>query len=102
MWIVNELIRIRDYSHKPHEFVFWRERDHKIDILVLKNNVVILAIECKSGSADLKASTIAIFRGRFPNVRLIVASMIDERKRTAGGVEVFPWREALEVYRSLQ
>lgn len=101
MWIVNELMRIRDYRHKPHEFVFWREHDHEIDILVLNGNAVSLAIECKSGSVDLKQSTINNFRESFPDVRLIVASMIDDRKRVANGVEIFPWREALEIYADL-
>jgi predicted AAA+ superfamily ATPase len=100
-WIVNELARIRDYRRKSHEFVFWRELDHEIDILVLDGNKVALAIECKSGFADVKQSTINKFREHFPDARLIVASKTDERKRIARGVEIFPWRETLEIYRAL-
>jgi len=101
MWFVNELRRIRDYSLKPHEFSFWREFEHEIDILVQNGKGVLLAIECKSGSTDIKPSTVNRFRERFPNARLIVASMNDERKRITRGIEVFPWPEALEIYRTI-
>jgi predicted AAA+ superfamily ATPase len=101
MWFVNELMRIRDYCFKPHEFTFWREFEHEIDILVQNSKGVILAIECKSGSTDIKQSTVKRFRERCPDGRLIVASMNDERKRITGGVEVFSWHEALEIYRTL-
>jgi predicted AAA+ superfamily ATPase len=100
-WFINELVRLRDYLHKDHEFVFWREREYEIDVLVIQGTKVVLAIECKSGAADMKPAVIRCFKERFPNVRLIVASMTDERRRIAGDVEVFPWKEAIELYREI-
>lgn len=100
-WFINELKRIRDYGRKTHEFVFWRERDHEVDILIMSNTKPVLAIECKSGSADITSSTIDRFRKQFPDTRLVVASMVDDRKRIVHGIEVLPWREAVELYRAL-
>jgi predicted AAA+ superfamily ATPase len=100
-WFINELVRSRDYLHKDHEFVFWREREYEIDVLVVQGTKVVLAIECKSGSAYMKPAAIRCFKERFPNVRLIVASMADDRRRIADDVEVFPWKEAIELYRGI-
>jgi uncharacterized protein len=100
-WFINELVRLRDYLHKDHEFVFWREREYEIDVLVIQGTKVVLAIECKSGSADMKPAVIRCFKERFPDVRLIVASMVDDRRRILGDVEVFPWKEAIELYRAI-
>jgi len=100
-WFINELVRSRDYLHKDHEFVFWRERDYEIDVLVVQGTKVVLAIECKSGSAHIKPAAIRCFKERFPNVRLIVASMADDRRRIVDDVEVFPWKEAIELYRGI-
>ena len=60
-----------------------------------------LAIECKGGAVEIKPSTVRRFREKFPATRLIVASMNDERKRIASGVEIFPWHEVLEIYTAL-
>ncbi|MBF0544747.1 MAG: ATP-binding protein [Candidatus Riflebacteria bacterium] len=102
MWFINEIMRIRDYSRKPHEFAFWREREHEIDLLVLDSKGVVLAIECKTGSATIKQSTASRFKERFPDVPLIVASMAEDRKRISKNVEIFPWHDALEVYKALK
>jgi hypothetical protein len=75
--------------------------EYEIDVLVIQGTKVVLAIECKSGSADMKPATIRCFKERFPDVRLIVASMVDDRRRIAGNVEVFPWKEAIELYRGI-
>ncbi|NLI80050.1 MAG: ATP-binding protein [Candidatus Riflebacteria bacterium] len=101
-WFVNEVRRIRDYQGKPHEFSYWREREHEVDLLVQKGNQVLMGIECKSGSADLKAATANLFRQRFPGVPLIVASLTDSRRRRLGEgegeVEILPWQDALDRY----
>jgi predicted AAA+ superfamily ATPase len=98
MWFINELRRIRDYRGNAHEFAFWREREHEIDILVLDHSGVVLAIECKSGSSDINQTTVKRFRQLFPTVRLLVASLNDDRPRMSGGIEVLPWSAALEAY----
>jgi len=98
MWFINEIRRIRDYQGKPHEFCYWRERDHEVDLIIMKGSEVILAIECKSGSADLKLSTVNLFHDRFPGVPLMVASMTDVRTRKTRDLEILPWREGLKRY----
>jgi predicted AAA+ superfamily ATPase len=98
---VNELRRIRDYENKPHEFVFWRERDNEVDVLVTKNNKVIWALECKSGSTDMRPATIKRFKEVFPDVPLQVISMLDERPRIVGGIPVLPVDAALAAYAAL-
>jgi predicted AAA+ superfamily ATPase len=100
-WFVGELVRLRDYLRKPHTFSFWRERDVEVDLLIEDGHGPRLAIELKSGRADVGAPTLRAFSERFPKVRLIVASATDQRARKVGGIEVLPWREALEVYRGL-
>ena len=54
-WFVRELRRLRDYAGKPHEFSFWREGPHEIDVLVTGGRGPILAIECKSGRETIGA-----------------------------------------------
>jgi len=97
-WMINELISIRDYYNKPHEFSFWREKNHEVDILISSGHGPILAIECKSGSSEISKGTISKFRERFPKVPLIVASLSDTKKRKVGQVEVIPWKEVLQLY----
>ncbi|MBF0409079.1 MAG: ATP-binding protein [Candidatus Riflebacteria bacterium] len=101
-WLINEFIKIRDYSRKHHELSFWRERDHEVDLLVCSGNKPILAVECKSGNDDLKPGTIKRFRECFPDTRLVVASMTAERKRLYNDIEVLPWTEVLEIYEQLK
>lgn len=100
-WFLNELIRIRDYLGKPHEFSFWRERNHEIDILITKGQKPLLAIECKSTNTDIPASTIRCFRDKFPDIKLILSSMTDKRSRLVNGIEIHPWNKVLEIYKEL-
>lgn len=65
----------------------------------MKGREIPLAFECKSGSAEMKPGTVRIFRERFPQTRLVVASMVDNRKRISNDVEILPWQEALDLYR---
>jgi predicted AAA+ superfamily ATPase len=100
-WFVNELVCLRDYQAKDHEFSFWRDRNHELDIVVSKANQPILAIECKSGKTDLSAGTVQRFRQSFPNTAIVVASLADTRARRIGDVDVLPWKQALARYAEL-
>jgi predicted AAA+ superfamily ATPase len=101
-WFVRELRRMRDYAGKPHEFSFWREGPHEIDMLVTGGRGPLLAIECKSGSSEIPGSTIAAFRARFPKTPLMVASLRDRLARRLGtGVDILPWDKAIERYAAL-
>ena len=102
-WFVRELRRLRDYAGKPHEFSFWREGPHEIDVLVTGGHGPLLAIELKSGSGEIAGATLAAFRARFPKTPLIVASLKDRTTRRLGsGVEILPWDKAIERYESLK
>lgn len=101
-WFVRELRRLRDYGEKDHEFSFWREGPHEIDLLVSGGHGPILAVECKTGRGPLAARTVRAFRERFPKVPLVVASLHDDvPRRVGGGIDVLPWAKALERYRDL-
>jgi predicted AAA+ superfamily ATPase len=100
-WFLNELIRLRDYMGKPHHFFFWRERHHEIDIIVSGGHGPILALECKSGRAEIQAGTVRLFRERFPGVPLVLVSMFDQKKRRVNDIDVLPWEKALQMYRDL-
>ena len=98
-WFFRELIKYRDAGAREHVFSFWREGTHEIDILVEGGHGPLLAIECKSGRTDIRRSTVEAFRKRFPSVPLIVASLTDRvSRRLAMGVDVIPWKDALERY----
>lgn len=98
-WFVREIIRLRDYNNKPHEITFWRQGNHEIDIVISGGHGPILGIECKSGSIDISAATINTFRKKFPNVPLIVSSLVDNvARRLSSGIEILPWRKVLERY----
>jgi predicted AAA+ superfamily ATPase len=99
-WLHNELVRINDYEGKGHEFSFWREKNHEIDLLISRGGKPFLAIECKSGKTDLSAEAYVTFKRRFPGVRVIQASLQDEQARTTGtGMEILPWAQAVDNYR---
>ncbi len=97
-WMINELTRIRDYYNKPHEFSFWRERNHEVDILISDGHGPLLAVECKSGSGEIAKGTIRKFKERFHGVPLIVASLPDTKKRKTAQIEVLPWKDVLRLY----
>jgi predicted AAA+ superfamily ATPase len=100
-WLTGELIRLRDYMEKPHEFSFWRERDHEIDIIISDSSGPVLAVECKSGKSGIRTATIQAFKKRFPGLRLIAAAMDEDRVRRSGGVEIMPWKKLLQIYQKL-
>ena len=101
-WVIRELIRIRDYEEKEHDFTLWRRGPHEIDLLMTGGRGPLLAVECKTSRTDLSPATVAMFRKDFPKTPLLVASLADERpRRLENGVEVLPWREILQRYRDL-
>ena len=101
-WFVRELRRLRDYASKPHEFSFWREDPHEIDVRVTGGRGPLPAIDCKSGRDTISASKIDAFRSRFPRVPLVVAPLKDRAARhLETGVDVLPWEKALEKYQAL-
>lgn len=100
-WFVGEMIRLRDYLRRPHTFSFLRDRNVEIDVIVEDGRGPRLGIEIKSGRATGEATAADLFRRRFPGVRFVVASLADPRPRKSGGLEILPWREALDLYASL-
>ena len=97
-WLLGELRRLRDYLGKNHEFSFWRSRKNEIDIIISNGQGPVLAIECKSGSNNIKQTTISAFRKKFPEVRLVVASANETVARRSGNVDVLPWQQILDLY----
>ncbi len=101
-WFVREATRLRDYQEKEAGLSFWREGKHEIDLLVTKSHGPVLAIECKSGQADLSTATVRAFQNQFPKVPLIVASLQDTvPRRLSSGVDVLPWKQALQRFESV-
>lgn len=101
-WLVNELIRIRDYHGKEHQFSFWRKRNREVDIIISGGYGPLLALECKSGRTDLSSSTANALADAFPGTPLVVASLNDRYpRRTANGIDVLPWEDVLARYRDL-
>ena len=101
-WFVRELCRLRDYGNKPHEFSFWREGPHEVDVLITGGHGPILAIECKTGRDTINPSAVRAFRARFSRVPLIIASLKDRTtRRLDTGIDVLTWKRALEEYQSL-
>jgi len=94
--------RFRDYDAKPHDFAFWREGPHEIDLLVMRGSTPILAMECKPSREGVPAAVLSAFRKRFPRTPLIVASLLDASpRRLDSGLDILPWRQALERYRTI-
>jgi predicted AAA+ superfamily ATPase len=98
-WLINELRRVRDYSGKSHAFSFWREKKHEIDIVISGSKGPFLAVECKSGPADIAQETAALFSARFPKAQLVVASLHDEKPRDVRGIKILPYREVIALYK---
>lgn len=101
-WLTGELIRLRDYLDKSHNFSFWRERNHEIDIIISDGKGPILAIECKSGNkTEIKGDTITAFKKQFPKVPLIIASLKDTKARKNEATDILPWDRVLDIYTKL-
>ncbi|MBI5594670.1 MAG: ATP-binding protein [Elusimicrobia bacterium] len=101
-WFVGELRRLRDYAEKDHEFSFWREGGHEVDLLVTGGRGPLLAIELKTGNAPVPVHSLRAFKARFPKVPLVVASLGDRvPRRLAAGVDLLPWAQALERVQGL-
>lgn len=101
-WIVKELIAYGDYLGKGHEYTFWREGAHEIDLLIMNGQRPVLAIECKTGRQLPSIACINAFRKRFPKVPLFVASLADKtRRKLVSGVDVLPWCEVIQRYKRL-
>jgi len=101
-WFVREIRRLRDYGNKDHEFSFWREGNHEIDLLITGGHGPILAIECKTGRDAVSPQTLRSFRARFPGVPLVVASLHDKvPRRLETGIDILPWPKVLERYQAL-
>ena len=95
----NELKRLRDYHEKPYDLSFWREGKHEIDILVTGPRGPIMSFECKTSSETISDATHAVFRKRFPELPLFVASSKDVHPRKLeNGVTVLPWHQALDAF----
>ncbi len=101
-WFVREIRRLRDYGDKAHEFSFWREKNHEIDLLITGGHGPLLAVECKTGQRLISTPTLRAFRARFPKVPLVVASLHDSvPRRLETGVDLLPWSKVLERYQTL-
>jgi predicted AAA+ superfamily ATPase len=100
-WFIAELIRLRDYYNKEHQFSFWRYKNNEIDVIISDGRGPILSIECKAGNTDMKSSTLKAYKDRFPGVPLIIASLRDKMARRVGDIEILPWKQAVEVYKKL-
>lgn len=100
-WIILELAAYRDYLGKDHEFTFWREGSHEVDLLIVGGKGPILGVECKSGQGTPSRATIDAFKKRFPKTPLVVASLSDKnRRKLDSGIEIFPWREIIDLYKN--
>jgi predicted AAA+ superfamily ATPase len=101
-FMFQELVKIRDYQNKPHQFSYWQSRSEEIDLLVQKSSRPLLAIEVKSSRVRREQLKYPKFRAAFPKVPIVVASLHDLAKRTlAPGLEVWPWRDVLQLYTTL-
>ncbi len=69
-WMINELMRINSYQKKRLDFSFWRERNHKIDILISRAGEVIMGAEMKTGKKALSPDTRKRFQNKFPQAKL--------------------------------
>lgn len=97
-WFINELIRLRDYYGKAHQFSFWRNREQEVDIVISCGHGPILAIECKAGRTDISSATVNSFKKSFPKVPLMVSSLSDSRPKRVHNIDVLPWKAALDYY----
>lgn len=98
-WMLNELIRLRDYLQKPQQFSFWRSGKWEIDFIIENANGMQLAIECKSNSRTDDLANVIEFKARFPKVRTVVASLKDTQPRVlSSGIEILPFRQVLQEF----
>jgi predicted AAA+ superfamily ATPase len=96
-WLLNELMRHRDYMGKELSFSLWRRRDHEIDILISDGHGPRLAVECKTGRERLKKSTVDAFHRMFPEVPVVTVTA-KGRRGISEGIEIIPWKEFITSF----
>lgn len=101
-WFIRELIKIKDYEMPYLDLSYWKDRNDEVDVICSRAGKLKLGIELKSGIDDqISEVTVNKFKARFPKTKLIVASRIAERPKLAeAGVEIIPWKLALDMVRA--
>lgn len=99
-WFLNELRCLNDYGSLGYEIHFWRKGTNEIDFVLCRGGAPKIAFECKSGANitqdDLRSSI--EFKRQFPRAALYIVSMYErEPRKTDFGIEILPWRQALET-----
>ena len=97
-WFVGEITRVNHYYRKRLALDIWRGGDNEIYLLVHNADQEGLAIEIKSGDvSDFSKTLLKKFRGRFPKMEIVIASLNDtEPRRLSSGVLVLPWKAVVE------
>lgn len=97
-WLVNELVRCRDYLGKECTFSLWRQRHHEIDMLISDGRGPRFAVECKTGKQRLKKTTADAFKKAFPGIPVIIVTAKGTPRITAG-MNRLPWHEFMKAFR---
>ena len=99
-WFVNELVRIRDYLEKEHEFSFWREGKDEVDLLITRGGKPAMAFEIKSGKIEYSKPGFDRFEKHF-GIRPTIVSLTDQKEKLlADKTKVLPWAEVISAYRN--
>jgi len=104
-YLVQEMIRHNDYLERGFRFFYWRDKNGlEIDLIVARSlSVPVAAIEFKSSidpTEDDLAGLLA-FAGEYPDVPCYCFSQTPRAYELPSGVRVLPWREGLDLMRTL-
>lgn len=103
--MIQEIARFNDYFERGFRFFYWRDQTgNEIDLLIAKNSSSpIAAIEFKSSESptDDDFSGFTPFHQDYPKVPRFCFSTCPRAYELPSGVLVLPWREGLEMLKTM-
>ena len=100
-FVITQLIAINAYKKLGYQFYYWRTSTGlEVDLLFVKNQTIIAALEIKSSLAGLKGSFAGLksIKVEYPNVKTYVVGTHDKPYFYSTDIAAEPWQLFFETF----
>lgn len=101
-FVINEILKARDYAEKDDIFSYLSTHDgSEIDLLIERANKVIFLIEIKSSNSvsEKNVKTLSLFKKDFQGARALCLCQETRARQLENGIEILPWQDGIrEIY----
>lgn len=94
-FILLQLIALNSYNRWRFQFYFWRTKEGtEVDILLVRSNEPVAAIEIKSTSSITSTDTHGLleFQKEYPGIKSFILSPIERPRLLPGNIQALPWK----------